>query len=209
VRAVLLALIFLAPPTIAADTVLSPSGEIDPVRIAELIDFVSPSIREYPVRFKDAAQRAAVIEAMRKAATDLTEPRVMSLKDPELATDVALVLAMGHNLDLGTANLAHRTYALALRIHPDSRRANYFYGMFLLSTATGQARSLQYLQRAFDLGEEGAEYPIGLCLIGQGKKDEGLERLEHFSERFPEDAQVKKIIEAVKNGNLRFNKSDG
>jgi hypothetical protein len=205
-RALLLGAILLASPVIAADTVLSPAGDIDPAGIAELIDFVSPSIREYPVRFKDAAQRAAVVKAMHKAAADLTEQRVLSLKDPELATDVALVLAMGHNLDLGTANLAHQAYALALRINPESRRTNYFYGMFLLSTVAGQARSLEYLQRAFDLGEEGAEYSIGLCLVGQGKKGEGLKRLEHYSERFPNDTQARKIIDAVRNGTLQFNK---
>jgi len=198
-----------AAPFAVADPILDVKGEIDPAAIKKLIEEAAPAIRDYPPHFNGEAQKASIVQSMRDAVGDLTQSRVLSINSPELATNVAFVLAMGHNLDLGTSDLANKTYQMSLKLDPDSRRANFYYGMFLASTAKGHESSLLYLQKAFDLGEAGAEYTIGLLLVEQGRKEEGLNHLEHYSARFPDDQRVKKIIESVKNDLIEFHKSGG
>lgn len=97
---------------------------------------------------------------------------------------------------------------LALALEPDGSRANYLFGMFL--TAAGKFQeSLPYLQKAYSLGEKDAQYSVGLLLCEKGDKTEGLQELEAYSKANPENEHVKKIIKSIKDGTLKFQRTNG
>jgi Tfp pilus assembly protein PilF len=115
---------------------------------------------------------------------------------------------MAHNINLGTAAKAKRTFEQAISLNPEDRRANYLFGMFLASTQTFHFDGLPYLEKAYSLGEKDAQFTIGLLLVEKGEKEKGLAMLEASSKEHPESEHTRKVIESIKNGSLEFHQSD-
>ncbi|MEO0509423.1 MAG: hypothetical protein AAF065_06160 [Verrucomicrobiota bacterium] len=130
------------------------------------------------------------------------------IKDVSLLTDLAYILSMGHNLDMGTAELSKNFFEGALKREPNNRRANYLMGMFLVSTRKYQFDSVPYLEKALELGEKDAEFTLGLIAVNQGRRDEGLRMLKNYSDDYPNNEHVKQIIEAIEKEELEFKTSD-
>jgi hypothetical protein len=77
-------------------------------------------------------------------------------------------------------------------------------GMFLASTHKYHWDSIPYLQKALELGAEDARYTLGLLFVQQGKMKEGMDHLQTYSKKHPENGHVKNIIKAIENGELQF-----
>jgi tetratricopeptide (TPR) repeat protein len=124
-----------------------------------------------------------------------------------LRPDGTLDPARLHNLDLPTSLKAKQAFERAIAINPNDRRANYLFGMFLISTKAYHFDSLPYLQKAYALGEEDALFSIGMLLVRKDEKAKGLEALEKYAKVRPESVQTRRVIEGIKNGTLTFHET--
>ena len=81
--------------------------------------------------------------------------------------------------------------------------------MFLVSTKKYHFDSEIYLKKALDLGETHALYTLALLQLQKGNKEKSLAMLENYLGKYPDNEHVKKVIKAVKSGQLKFNRSNG
>ena len=183
--------------------------QIDPKKVEEFIAWVEPTIREYPTRFKDADQEKRINLSALLVTTEIKKLDPKTIKDAALLTNLAHILGMGNNLDLPTGEQAKTFFERAVSLEPNSKRANYLFGMFLIATDKFHFESLPYLQKAYSLGEKDALYSLGLLHCQNGNKDKGLPELEAYSKANPDNEQVKQVIKSIKDGTLKFNRTNG
>jgi hypothetical protein len=210
-RTFALVLLFALPACAFAgvNTVLSADGKLDPAKLELFVAWVEPSIRQYPPRFKDKEHQDQVVGATQGVVKELLATDTSQVKDQKTVTNVAHTFAMAHNIDLGTAKQAHATFEKAISLNPEDRRTNYLFGMFLIATKAHHFDGLPYLEKALALGERDALFSIGLLLVEKGENEKGLVALETYAKEHPEDTHTRKIIQAIKDGKLKFKSSDG
>lgn len=185
-------------------TVLTKNKKLDKLKLKEYIEWVSPCIQSYPPRFKDEVQRKKIMAATSLICKEIRDLSINDINDIDTLIDLGYVLSMGHNLDLGTAELSKHYFEKALVIDPDNVRANYLLGMFLVSTRKYFYDSIPYLDKALKLGKQDAEYTLGLIYIRKGNTDKGMKMLKDYSEKNPKNEYVKMVIKAVKEKELEF-----
>ena len=183
--------------------------QIDLKKVEEFIAWAEPSIREYPPRFRDADQERRINLSTLLVTGEIKKLDPKTIKDAALLTNLGHILGMGNNLDLATGDQAKVFFERALSLEPNSRRANYLFGMFLIATEKFHLESLPYLQKAYSLGEKDAQYSVGLLLYQKGNKAKGLQELEAYSKANPNNEQVKEVIKAIKDGTLKINRTNG
>ena len=198
-----MALLAMGRAVAAEPIVTSGEGALDPQRVSRLIQAVEPAIRGYPPQFRDRAHRDAVVASMTQAVGELSKMDFTGQTDVALLTDVAHLLAMGHNLDLGTAARAKSTFEQVLALAPDDRRANFLFGMYLVATQQFHFDSLPYLEKALALGAGDARFPLGILYAERGEQDKSLSTLESYAADYPNDRRVRQVIEAVRAGRLK------
>lgn len=183
--------------------------QIDPKRVGEFIAWAEPSIREYPPRFKDADQEKRINLSALLVTGEIKKLDPKTIKDATLLTNLGHILGMANNLDLPTGEQAKLFFESALSMEPNSRRANYLFGMFLIATDKFHMESLPYLHKAYSLGEKDAQYSVGLLLCQKGSKAEGLLELAAYSKANPKNGQVKQVIKSIKDGTLKVKRANG
>ena len=188
-------------------SVLRPDGTLDPARLAAFVAWAEPCIRDWPPRLTGSDHQAQVLDSTRRVVEELDAVPVSAITDQRTLTNIAYSLAMAHNLDLPTSLKAKQAFERAIAINPNDRRANYLFGMFLISTKAYHFDSLPYLQKAYALGEEDALFSIGLLLVRKDEKAKGLEALEKYAKVRPESVQTRRVIEGIKNGTLTFHET--
>ncbi len=204
-------LLVLAPICLRAgqvSTIYDSKEQISQQLVSEYIDWAGPYIRAYPPRFQSQDHQKKVIASSLMVLSDIKKIDPTKIENVSLLTDLAYILSMGHNLDMGTAELSKSFFEVALKKEPDNRRANYLMGMFLTSTRNYHFDSVPYLEKALELGEEDARFTLGLIAVNQGKKKEGLSMLKRYSESHPDNEHVIKIIAAIEKEELKFKTSD-
>ena len=120
----------------------------------------------------------------------------------ELLIRAGLLNSIGHNLDIaGSAQKATLIFQRILIADPSDPQGNFLFGSFL--SGTGKPReALGYLEKARAVGVTEAEYTMGMTYLCLGEKDKALEHLEAYERRYPNDGNVGKLIDAVRNGKL-------
>lgn len=189
-------------------TILDENREISPERISEYIEMAEPFIRQYPPRFKSKEHQEDLLSCTKAVIGEVGGLNISNINDCAVLTDLGYILSMGYNLDLGSGDVVRQYFNKALSIGEDDLKTNYLYGMFLVSTAKYQLDSIPYLEKALQLGKEDARFTLGLLKIQQGKNEEGLQMLEMFSEKNPENDHVKMMIQKVKDNQLKFHSSE-
>lgn len=206
---IVLALIAMARVIAAEPRVTSSEGALDPERVSSLIRSVEPAIRGYPPQFRDRAHRNSVVASMTQAVGELSKIDLTTQTNVALLTDVAHLLAMGHNLDLGTGVRAKSTFEQALALAPDDRRANFLFGMYLVATQQFHSDSQPYLEKALALGESDTRFPLGILYAERGEQEKSLVMLEAYAADYPNDTRVRRVIDAVRAGRLKRQMSEG
>lgn len=189
------------------NSVINSDGDLDNKYIQKFIDQTKPYIKEYPPRFKSKEHQEITISTTKNIIKEFKSTDLSTLNDANLLTNIALIYSMAHNLDLGTARNAKITFEKALSIDENNKKTNYLYGMFLISTSKYHFESEKYLQKALELGERDSLFSLALLQLQKGNKEKGLNMLEEYSKDNPNNNHVKKVIEAVKNGEIKFEKS--
>ncbi len=177
------------------------------VDLKEYIAEVSPYIKQYPPHFKSKKQQKKITKKTKKIIRKLNKLDLSKENSGDFLIDAAQIYAMAHNLDLGTGSKARETFVLALKLQPDNSKANYLYGMFLISTNLYQLESEKYLQKAYSLGIEDALFSLGILELGKGNKKKGISLLEEYLKKNPDNSYTKKLIDAAKTNKIKFNKS--
>lgn len=199
----------LAQAAEQVSSILSKDGQnIDKEKVKEFIEWSEPHIRQYPPRFEDEDQQKRITLSSLLVTGEIRKFETKKLKDADLLTDLGHIMAMGHNIDLPTAEQGKLLFEQALAEAPASKRTNYLFGMFLVSTSRYQNEALKYLKKAYELGEKDAQYSIGLILCRQGEKEKGLKELEGYSKANPDNEHVKEVIKAIKDSTLKFKESE-
>jgi tetratricopeptide (TPR) repeat protein len=183
--------------------------QIDAKKVAAFIEWVEPAIREYPPRFKDEEQQKRIYISTLLVTGEINKIDPEAMKDPELLTSLAHILGMAYNLNIPTGDKAQAFFKRALVLSPESRRANYSFGMFLISTDKHHLESLPYLEKAYKLGEGDAQFSIGVLYYEKGEKERGLKELEAYSKAHTDNEHVKEVIKAIQDGTLKIKKSPG
>jgi len=210
-KARLLLLALMLPLFAKAEQVSSiydDSSVISKELIAEYIEWASPYIRQYPPRFTSKNHRARILSSTEDILKEVSALDPKAITDDDLLTDLAYILSMGHNLNMGTGELSKEFFEEAIKRNQENRRANYLLGMFLVSTRKYHFESIQYLEKALELGEEDARFTLGLIAVNQGRTEEGLSMLKAYSNIHPTNEHVKEMISAIENESLEFRKSE-
>ena len=183
------------------------SYSVDIEVIDHFINRIATHAKEYPPRFENDMQKMQKERDLRALIDVLKIILEGRPDDPEILLRSGFAHSMGHNLDFeGSDQKAINMFKQLLEKHPNHPRGNYYYGMFLASTATKQRESLPYLEKAVELGFNDAIYTLGLVNISQGNNESGLQYLRKWVKLHPDDDRAKKIIEAVSNDRVRYHK---
>jgi hypothetical protein len=186
-------------------SILTADGKwIDPQKVTQFVTWVGPHIGEYPTHFDDDAQKQSILTAMQKVADEIQKVEVAQMTDVEMLTTLGYLLAMGHNVDLHTAQKARECFERALTLQPENGRANWLYGFFLASTGKWHFDSLPYLQKALGLGERDAQFTIAMLYFQKGDKSKAIEELTAYLKAKPTDIKASKILDAMKHGSVEF-----
>ena len=184
------------------------SHTIDMRVIDYYINRISTHAKEYPPKFKSKKEQDEVIDKLEQLIGLLEIIGENQQNNPEFIARAALANSMGHNVDLkGSAEKSGIYYKKLLRLTPDSPIANYHYGMFLSGTRKHHFDSIPYLEKALKLGQEDARYTLGLLYYQLGDKEKGMSMLRKYSLNNPKNKHVKKLIEAINSGKLKFESS--
>ncbi len=109
---------------------------------------------------------------------------------------------MGHNLDYpGCAEKAIAAFDRLLTIDPENRRALYEYGGFLSGT-TLLDKSIPYLNKAIQLGEERAHYTLAFVYLKKRDPQTALPEFEAYLKFDPDNATAKKFVSDIKSGKI-------
>ena len=204
---VLILTILFSCSSIAGDgalSILDKKGRVSGLFVTQYIALVEPYIREYPPKFEGEEHKKRIVSSTNNVINELVGIDFGKIKDVDLLVDIAHIFSMGHNLDLGTASASKTIFEHALSVDSSNARANYLFGMFLVSTKKYLFESEKYLKKALELGKTEAKYSLALLQIQKGHADVGLKMLEEYIAEYPENSRAKKVIESLKRGELKF-----
>ncbi len=195
---------------------------LDTARFDRALADLARHAQNYPPRFEDEDERGrakADLERLGAAIARVTAPRE-GPEDDAADTEEGLLKenllragrlwAIGHNLDIETASKrALAAYERLLDLDPDHAEGHFQFGAFLGGTAVYQRRAVTHLERAVELGHDGARRALGITYLMLGEQEEALTHLEEYARRFPQDDRVKQLIAAIREGRIERKRSDG
>jgi tetratricopeptide (TPR) repeat protein len=172
------------------------------------LEIISNHAKEYPPKFKSKEEQQEIVTKLEQLIELLEIIGENKHDSPEFLARAAFANSMGHNVNLkGSAEKSGSYYKKLLKITPENPVANYQYGMFLSGTKKYHFDSIPYLEKALELKQYDARYTLGLLYYQQGKKEKGMKMLQKFASDNPSNSYVKKIIDALKSGKLKFESS--
>jgi tetratricopeptide (TPR) repeat protein len=182
-------------------------------RLASLDKFIAllaPHAQSYPPKFDSVAQKTAMVKGLKDVLGGMDSAPERARADKEFLFRYAFLNSMGHNLDLeGSSAKAMNGYEALLKLDPDDKRANYYFGTFLVGTKL-IATSVPYLQKAIKLGEADAHYPLGFAYLSQERNQDALAEFKKYLEYDPGNQVAKQMVEKIESGrtDLKFNYSE-
>ncbi len=173
----------------------------------QLLDDLSIHNNNYPSQFDSAEDRQRAVSDV----TTISKTLDILLDNPnpnsQLLLRAAVLDSVGHNLDItGAGEKAMTAFTALLSVSPADPRANYLYGKFLVS-AGKPLDAVPVLEKAKSLGAINADYTLGLAYLATGDKKRALENLEQYAKRVPNDGNARKLIDAIRNGNINMRKA--
>lgn len=187
---------------LAAD---SPVANLD-----KFIELLAPHAQSYPPQFDSAEQKTAMVKGLQDLLTAWDKAPKETWGNKEFLFRYAFLNAMGHNLDMeGRGAKALQAYEALLKLEPDDKRANYYFGTFLTGTKFIGAAGL-YLKKAIKLGEPKAHYPLAIVYLSEQKNQEALAEFKKYLEYDPENETAKQMVAKIESGkmDLKFNYSE-
>jgi tetratricopeptide (TPR) repeat protein len=180
---------------------------IDGRYLDQILNDLSFHAKNYPTQFDSHQDRQRAIQDVKTLSGMLDILINGPNPHPELLWRAGFLNSMGHNLDiLGSAEKAVAIFQKSLSISPSDPRSNYMYGTLLASIGKWD-EALPYLQKAHSAGVADAAYSLGMTYLSLGQKEKALEHLEIYRQRNPNDGNIGKLIDGIRNGKLEIKKS--
>ena len=180
------------------------SGALDTNNLQSYLEWADPHLREYPPRFSSEDEKKRLYLSTLLVSSEIKKLDIAKITDVDVLVSLAQVMSMGHNLDLDTALHAKSLFETALQRSPDSVRANYLFGMFLISTSQFYKDSERYLTKALELGQEDARYSLGLFYFNTGDKAKGIQYVRTYAEKHPGNDSVTKMLHHMENDQIQL-----
>jgi tetratricopeptide (TPR) repeat protein len=204
-RYLAITLIFAAALIASTKEVTLSLGAIDAV-----LGKIAPHAQNFPPQFSSVAERKKIEADLREALTLLDAALAQHPDDPEILFRDGYANAMGHNLDFdGCAQRYFKAFDRLLELQPESQKANYYYGAFLVATAARQKDGIRYLEKAVTLGVTDAHYTLAFAYTVLGDKKNALLHLKEYSKLHPDDDGAKKRITEMESADFRIVRHEG
>lgn len=189
--------------TVEKSTLGKPSAKIDNVYFDQMLDDLGSHAYQWPVNFDSTDDRHRAEHDVVSFSTALDPLADNFAGSPRMLLRLAMLHAMGHNLDIaGSSDKAVAIFTKLLQVAPNDPRANLEFGAFYAKT-TKVAEGIPFLEKAKALGAANADYWLGVSYMTQGEKAKALENLESYAKRVPTDANVERMIDAVRNDKVQ------
>ncbi len=183
-----------------------PSIQLDSIDVA-LAD-IATHAKNYPPTFSSKAQREEVKEKLRGIIKLLDSAVANHPDDRDLLLRNGFANSMGHNLDFeGCAQKSANVYEHLLTLRPTDEEANYHYGAFLGGVGRPK-ESIEYLLKAVELGSTEAHYSLAISYLMLEDKQSACSHLRIYVSQYPKDNDAKKLLAAVDNDNLKFERKE-
>jgi len=170
----------------------------------QIINDLSVHAKNYPPKFDNENDKQRATNDT-KILSGMLDTLVNNPKaSPDLLRRTSLLNSIAHNLDIpGAAQKADRDFQNLLNQLPDDPAANFAYGAFLGGANQG-SKAFPYLEKAAKAGYTDAYYALGMAYLTQNNTDLALKNFEIYKSHNPNDQSVVKIMEAIKNGTIKF-----
>jgi Tfp pilus assembly protein PilF len=123
---------------------------------------------------------------------------------PEMLLRAGYLNSLGHNLDIpGSAEKSSAIFQRLLAVAPSDPRANYTYGTFLAGVGKFK-EAIPYLETATAAGVKEAPYTLGMTHLSLGDKVKALANLEAYRQHNPNDQNITKLIDSIRNRKLEL-----
>jgi len=166
---------------------------------------IAPHARGFPPTFASVDERKQIEADLRRLLVLLDAAVVQLPNETDLLFRAGFANAMGHNLDFsGCAEKSIAAYEKFLKLKPDDKIGNYYYGGFLAGTATRRQDSIKYLEKALSLGVTDAHYTLAFVYLGQADKQKALLHLKKYAEANPKETWIKEKIAQVEKAEIRI-----
>lgn len=172
-----------------------------------VLDYFLQTISDYSESDAAAlndARRIDVINKLSRLTMLLTELDQGGSADVNILRREALAYNLAYNLGYSKEQQpADALYQRLLKQDPDEPATNFLYGAFLAQADATRGQSIAYLDKALKLGVKKANFTLGLVYITQSKDKQALACLQQYSADYPEDQRAKRLIAAVKSGDIK------
>jgi tetratricopeptide (TPR) repeat protein len=185
--------------SISETTPGNPSVTINVAYFVQILNDLGSHAGTWPVHFDSADdQHRAEHDVVSLSA--LLDPFADSFNTKALLLRLALLHAVGHNLDIpGADEKAVAVFNKVLQLWPNDLQANYRYGVFLAGTTKFRNEAIPLLEKAKALGVVDAEYTLGHTYLSLGDKVKAVENLKSYTTRVPNDENAARALDAVSN----------
>jgi len=191
-------LVLATVPLCRAAEVTMSRSEVD-----QLLSEMAPHAQQLPLRFSSDSERIEVEKKLRRLLVFLDAATVQYPGEPELLLRDGIANSMGHNLDFpGCPDKAISAFEALLKLQPDSKSGNFYYGAFLAGTDTLRLKSIPYLEKAASLGVSDAHYTEAFVYLSLQDRVHALAELDKYLRDNPTDESAAALRRDLEHGDV-------
>ena len=188
----------------------SPSGKkygIDGKYLDQILSDLALHAKNYPPQFDTPQDRQRALHDVKNLSGMLDILVNGPSPNPELLWRAGFLNSMGHNLNIsGSAEKTFAIFQKLLAVSPSDPRGNYLYGTFLAGAGKPK-EAVPYLEKALSVGVTDAAYALGMTYLILGDKQRALVNLENYRQHNPNDSNIARLIDGIRNGKVEFKRS--
>lgn len=181
---------------------------IDTIYLDRILDDLAFHAQNYPPQFDSPQDRQRAVRDIKTLSGMLNILVNGQSPHPDILLRAGHLNSIGYNLDVpGSGERTRTCFKKLFETAPSHPQGNYLYGIFLAG-AGKPGEAIPYLERAFRAGVTDAAYSLGMVYISMSEQQRALEYLGIYHQRRPNDKHVVKIIEAIRSGNIKVERTD-
>ena len=171
--------------------------------VDRVLSEVAPHAQQYPLHFSSDSERIDVEKKLKRLVVFLDTATLPIPDQPELLLRDGIANSMGHNLDFpGCSDRAISAFEALLKLQPDSKAGNFYYGAFLAGTETLRVKSIPYLEKAASLGVSDAHYTAAFVYVSLQDKVHALTELKLYLKDNPADESAAALQRDLEDGDV-------
>lgn len=182
--------------------------DINTPELIEMTESLEKHAVSYPAKFDNNADKKLALRDV-VYLTGVLDILSSNIEKDIVLLDLTLRLNnVSYNLDAQPELAYERLLKAAdaiFKLEPDNIETHYRLGYFL-AASNHTAEAIPHLQKAAESDVINANYALAMIYLSEENFDKALEYLTIYKEKAPENEQVDKLIEAIKNGEIEIEK---